>query len=179
MKSSLHPDVTGHLRARLYLLEEGIVRWLARWSITVLRVGLGAVFLGFGLLKFFPGFSPAEGLVVQTLGVLTFGAVPARAGVFVVAALECAIGLGLIANRFLRISLVLLGFQMVGAMSPLVLFPGELFGGPFHAPTLEGQYVLKDVVLISAGLVIGTTLQGGRIFPGHVGGERGKTTNKN
>ena len=40
MKSSLHPDVTGHLRARLYLLEEGIVRWLARWSITVLRVGL-------------------------------------------------------------------------------------------------------------------------------------------
>ncbi len=88
-------------------MEEGIVRWwLARWSITVLRVGLDSVFLGFGLLKFFPGFSPAEDLVMQTLGVLTFGAVPTRAGVFVVATLECAIGVGLIANRFLRTSLV-------------------------------------------------------------------------
>jgi len=51
-------------------------------------------------------------------------------------------------------------------MSPLVLFPGELFSGPFYAPTLEGQYVLKDVVLISAGLVIGTTLQGGSLVSG-------------
>ena len=50
----------------------------------------------------------------------------------------------------------------VGAMSPLLLFPGDLFGGPHHAPTLEGQYVLKDVVLVSAGLVIGGALQGRR-----------------
>lgn len=160
MKSSFHADVAETLGTKLHLLEEGIVRWLARWSVTVLRVGLGGIFLGFGLLKFFPGFSPAEELVVQTLGVLTFGTVPARVGIVLVAALECAIGLGLITDKFLRTSLVLLGFQMVGAMSPLVLFPGELFGGPFHAPTLEGQYVIKDVVLISAGLVIGTSLQG-------------------
>lgn len=172
MKSSLHTDVTQRLRARLHLLEESILRWLARWSVTVLRVGLGSIFLGFGLLKFFPGFSPAEDLVSQTLGVLTFGAVPARAGLVLVAALECAIGLGLIADKFLRIALVLLGFQMVGAMSPLVLFPGELFGGPFHAPTLEGQYVLKDVVLISAGLVIGATLRSGRTVHERAGVER-------
>ncbi len=59
--------------------------------------------------------------------------------------------------------LALLAFQMVGAMSPLVLFPGELFGGSFHAPTLEGQYIIKDVALISAGLVLGSTLHGGRM----------------
>ena len=163
---SLYAGVMEGLRRNLDALEAGIVPWLVRYSITILRVGLGAVFLGFGLLKFFPGFSPAEELVMQTLGVLTFGAVPARAGVALVAALECAIGLGLITGRFMRLSLALLGFQMVRAMSPLVLFPGELFGGPFHAPTLEGQYVLKDVVLISAGLVIGATLQGGRVLSG-------------
>lgn len=153
-------------------MEESILRWLARWSVTVLRVGLGSVFLGYGLLKFFPGFSPAEDLVSQALGVLTFGAVPARAGLVLVAALECAIGLGLIADKFLRIALVLLAFQMVGAMSPLVLFPGDLFGGSFHAPTLEGQYVLKAVVLISAGLVIGATLRSRRTVHERAGVER-------
>jgi uncharacterized membrane protein YphA (DoxX/SURF4 family) len=126
-------------------------------------VSLGAVFLGFGLLKFFPNLSPAQDLVTRTTEVLSFGLVPAGMGIVMVAALECLIGLGLISGRYLRTTLLLLGFQMVGAMSPLLLFSGELFGGPFHAPTLEGQYIIKDVVLISAGLVLGATLHGGRI----------------
>jgi uncharacterized membrane protein YphA (DoxX/SURF4 family) len=163
----LYAHLVESLRRKLEALEARVVPWLACYSVMILRVGLGSIFLGFGLLKFFPGFSPAEGLVMQTLGVLSFGLVPVRVGVMLVAALECAIGLGLITGRFLRPSLALLGFQMVGAMSPLVLFPGELFSGPFYAPTLEGQYVLKDVVLISAGLVIGTTLQGGRLASDH------------
>jgi putative oxidoreductase len=163
----LYAHLVESLRRKLEALEARVVPWLACYSVTILRVGLGSIFLGFGLLKFFPGFSPAEGLVMHTLGVLSFGLVPVRVGVVLVAALECAIGLGLITGRFLRPSLALLGFQMIGAMSPLVLFPGELFSGPFYAPTLEGQYVLKDVVLISAGLVIGTTLQGGRLISGH------------
>lgn len=69
----------------------------------------------------------------------------------------------MISGKFLRLTLVLLGFQMVGAMSPLLLFPGELFSGPYHVPTLEAQYIIKDVVLVSVGLVLGSTLHGGRI----------------
>lgn len=146
------------LHMKLYSsMEERITHWLVCRSTTILRISLAAVFLGFGVLKFFPGVSSAEELVMKTLDALTFGMLPAREGVVLVAALECTIGLGLLTKRFLRLALVLLGFQMIGAMSPLVLFPGELFGGPFHAPTLEGQYVLKDVVLISAGLVLGAT----------------------
>jgi putative oxidoreductase len=160
---SLHANTTENLHAKLDRLEARITRWLIRWSVTTLRVGLGSVFLGFGALKFFPGFSPAEGLVMKTLDVLTLGMISAHMGVVLVAGLECTIGLGLITGRFLRLALVLLGLQMIGAMSPLLLFPGELFGGPLHAPTLEGQYVLKDVVLVSAGLVIGGALQGGRV----------------
>jgi uncharacterized membrane protein YphA (DoxX/SURF4 family) len=143
------------LHERLDRLEGRAIRWLAGYSIAVLRIGLGIVFVGFGALKFFPGVSPMENLVMNTLDVLTLGVVPARAGIVIVAALECTIGLGLITGRFPRLTLVLLGFQMIGAMSPLFLFPGRLFSGPFHAPTLEGQYVIKDLVLISAGLVIG------------------------
>lgn len=168
----LYAEAVESLRAKLGSLEVRVTRWLVRWSITMLRVGLGAVFLGFGMLKFFPGFSPAEELVVKTLDVLTFGLIPASAGIVLVATLECIIGLGLITGRFLRLALVLLGLQMIGAMSPLLLFPDVLFGGPFHAPTLEGQYVLKDVVLISAGFVIGAALDNGRDASEHVLRER-------
>jgi len=52
---------------------------------------------------------------------------------------------------------------MLGAISPLVLFPGELFAGPGHAPTLVAQYIIKDVVLIGAGLVIAATWTGGHL----------------
>ncbi len=127
------------LRARFDHIEVCVTCWLARYSITLLRVGLGLVLLGFGLLKFFPGFSPVEGLVADTVGVLTFGAIPAGAGVVLVAILECAIGLGLISGKFMRLILALLAFQMVGAVSPLLYFPGELFADPLHAPSLAAQ----------------------------------------
>lgn len=104
-----------------------------------------------------------EGLVADTVGVLTFGAIPAGAGVVLVAVLECAIGLGLISGKFMRLTLALLAFQMVGAVSPLLFFSGELFAGPLHAPSLAAQYIIKDVVLIGAILVLGATLRGGRI----------------
>jgi len=152
-----------NLRPKFRRVETRLTTWLVNNSLTLLRVSLGAIFLGFGLLKFFPNLSPAQDLVTRTTEVLSFGLVPAGMGIVMVATLECLIGLGLISGRYLRTTLLLLGFQMVGAMSPLLLFTGELFAGPYHAPTLEAQYIIKDIVLISAGLVLGATLHGGRI----------------
>jgi putative oxidoreductase len=152
-----------NLRPKLHRAETRFTTWLVAHSLWLLRVSLGAIFLLFGMLKFVPGLSPAQDLATRTTDVLSFGLVPAGLSIVVIAALECTIGLGLISGRRMRLVLALLGFQMIGAMSPLFLFPGELFGGPFHAPTLEGQYVIKDVVLISAGLVLGATVHGGRI----------------
>jgi len=57
----------------------------------------------------------------------------------------------------------LLFLQMAGTMTPLVLFPAETFVRFPYAPTLEGQYIIKNLVLISAGLVVGSTVRGGRI----------------
>lgn len=151
------------LYSQLRLLETAGSQWLVKYSLAVLRVSLGLVFLGFGLLKYFPNLSPAQDLVIRTMEVLTFGLVPAHLSVILVATLECTIGLGLISGRYLPLTLALLGFQMVGALSPLFLFSGEVFSGPFHAPTLEGQYIIKDIILISVGLVLGATLHGGRI----------------
>ena len=150
------------IHAKLDRLEVLSAQWMVNYSVVLLRISLSLIFLAFGLLKFFPGLSPAEALVKSTLDILTLGLLPAGVSIVLVAIMECTIGLGLITGRFMRLPLLLLGLQMIGAMLPLLLFPGELFGGPFHAPTLQGQYVLKDVVLVAAGLVIGATLHGGR-----------------
>jgi uncharacterized membrane protein YkgB len=155
--------VNHHLHTRLDRLDLKIAQWLARHSITLLRIGLGVVFLWFGALKFFPGLSPAEDLALHTIAVLTFGLIPAGVSSVLLATLECVIGLGFLTGKYIRLTLLLMAFQMVGALSPLVLFPGEVFQHVIYAPTLEGQYIIKNVVLIGAGLVIGATMRGGRI----------------
>jgi len=136
---------------------------MARYGVLTLRVTLGIVFLWFGMLKFFPGLSPAQTLAVKTIDVLAFGLLPSSVGLVLLALLECAIGLGLISGKFIRLTLLLLAFQMVGAASPLFLFPAEVFTQFPYAPTLEGQYIIKNLVLVSAGIVIGATVRGGAL----------------
>ncbi|WP_205215381.1 DoxX family membrane protein [Amycolatopsis albispora] len=134
-------------------------RWLAAHSVDVLRVSLGLIFLGFGVLKFFPGVSPAQELVVRTLETLSFGVLSGQGALLVTAVAECVIGLTLVTGRFLKTGLVVLGASLIGIMSPLVLFFTDLFPG---APTLEAQYVVKDIVLAAAGLVVAASALGAR-----------------
>lgn len=138
-----------------------LTRWTARHAITLLRLSVGLVFFWFGVLKFFPGLSPAQDLATRTIGALTFGLVPGSISVPVLAALETAIGVGLLTGRFLRATLLLLLAQMIGTVTPLLLFPHETFTAIPYAPTLEGQYILKNVVLVSAAIAIGATVRGG------------------
>ncbi len=44
-----------------------------------------------------------------------------------------------------------MGLHLAGASSPLVVFPRRCFTRPWR-PTLEGQYIVKNVVLAAAGL---------------------------
>jgi uncharacterized membrane protein YkgB len=143
---------------------EGVVHgWLVRYAITALRISMGAVFLSFGVLKFFPDVSPAENLTVTTIDILTFGLVPGAVALVLTATLECLIGIALLIGRGLRLTVYLLAFQLLGILSPLLVLTGRLFSGPHHAPTLEGQYVLKDVILVAATMVIATRFRGARI----------------
>lgn len=152
------------INPRFVQLENLIHRELVRYSLDVLRVAVGAVFLGFGVLKFFPGVSPAQGLVIATTDNLALGLVPGQVALVGIAAVECFIGLCMLAGRWMRLAIWLLALELVGILSPLVLLPGRLFSGPYSAPTLEGQYVLKDVILIAAGMVIAAaTFRGGRL----------------
>src|ERR1044071_2480801 len=140
-----------------------ITEGMARYGIVLMRVGLGIVFLWFGVLKFFPGLSPAQDLATRTIDLLTFGLIPASISLIILAAWECAIGLGLISGKLLRVTILLLLMQMLGTVTPLVLFPSEAFMVFPIAPTLEGQYIIKNIVLVTAALVIGATVRGGRV----------------
>ena len=137
--------------------------WMARYGILLLRLSLGIVFLWFGALKFFPGLSPAEDLAARTIAQLTFGTASASTAVFILAVWESLIGLGLILGWQLRVTLFLLWVQMLGTITPIFFFPNEVFAVFPYAPTLEGQYIFKNIVLVSAGLVIGATVRGGRV----------------
>jgi uncharacterized membrane protein YphA (DoxX/SURF4 family) len=156
------PSVAG-VTARLGAIERACQRWLIAYSIAILRVSVGAIFLAFGVLKLFPGVSPAQSLVEATTEIITFGLIAGPVALVVVAVLECVIGLLLISGRALRAGVYLLGVQLIGILSPLVLLPGRLFAGPHGAPTLEGQYVLKDFIIVGAALVLAATTRGARL----------------
>jgi uncharacterized membrane protein YkgB len=151
-------------RRLFYWLDARLPRWMARNGITLLRVSLGIVFLWFGALKFFPNLSPAQELATRTIQTLTFGRVGPSVSLPVLAAWECLIGLGLLSGVWMRVTLLLMFVQMVGTITPLALFPNDAFREFPYAPTLEGQYIVKNLVLVSAGVVIGATVRGGRLI---------------
>jgi uncharacterized membrane protein YphA (DoxX/SURF4 family) len=147
-------------------LETRLHAFSARHGLTALRLALGFVFLLFGVLKFFPDLSPAQGIAEDTTHKLFLGIFPDRVNLTVVAVLEVTAGLCLLSGRYVRVAALLLLVEMAGILSPLVLVPGMLFGGPHHLPNLLGQYILKDVVLLAAVLVLLGTQRGGRLVPG-------------
>jgi len=156
------PD-PARLPAPFDALDDRLTRWMAKNGVALLRVSLGVVFLWFGALKFFPSMSPAEDLATRTISALTFGAVGPAVALPLLATWECAIGVGLLTGRAMRTTLLLMWTQMAGTVAPLALFPHESFVHVPYAPTLEGQYILKNLVLVSAGVVVGATVRGGRL----------------
>ena len=142
-------------------LDVRLTRWMAHNGLTLLRISLGVVYLWFGVLKFFPGLSPADDLAARTIQTLSGGAVGPTVSLPVLAIWEAVIGLGLLFGVLMRTVLLLLAIQMIGTLTPLVLFPDEVFNRIPCAPTLEGEYIIKNAVLISAAIVLGASVRGG------------------
>lgn len=140
-----------------------ITGWMADHGMLLLRIALGVVFFWFGALKLIPDASPAEALAGQTIERLTGGLVAAETAVPILAAWEVAIGVGLFIGRGMRITLLLLFVQMLGTITPLFLFPSETFSQFPWAPTLEGQYIIKNLVIVAAAIVLGATVRGGQL----------------
>lgn len=140
-------------------IDQALTRWMARNDVVLLRSSVGFVFFWFGALKFLPGLSPAQKLAGNTVELLSFGLLFSDTAVLILALWESLIGIGLLAGAFLRATLLLLWVQMLGTITPLFLFPGLTFNAVPFAPTLEGHYIIKNLVLVSAGIVIGATVR--------------------
>lgn len=130
--------------------DQWLVGAMRRYGIPALRIALGIVFLWFGALKVW-GASPVVGLIQSAYPFLPYPDFIVFLGVW-----EMTIGLGLIFKIALRATLALLWLQMAGTLFAPFLSPALFFAGdnPFLL-TMEGEFVVKNLVLIAAGLVIG------------------------
>jgi putative oxidoreductase len=156
-----HPATSGSRRRSIDDALNRLTDALAAHSLTVLRISLGVVFLVFASFKYVAGASPAEGIAVATIDELTWGIVSGDAALLLTAVTETVIGLTLLTGRFLKVGLLVLAGAMGGILSPLVLFPDLVWSG--SGPTLLGQYVFKDIVLVAGGLVVAAHALGARL----------------
>jgi uncharacterized membrane protein YkgB len=135
----------------------------AAWAVPTLRVGLGVVFIWFGVLKLI-GASPAADLIART----TDWAVDPSWFIPFLGGWEALIGLCLLDPvRLLggpawltRLGILLLALQMPGTFMPLIVVPEQCFQVFPFALTLEGQYIVKNLVLIAGAMVLGATVRG-------------------
>ena len=135
-------------------IDTKVTSWMDRTGLFLLRIRMGIVFVWFGVLKFFPGVSAAQDLAIRTIEMLTFGLVPEVLIIHGLALWEVLIGVGLIWGKYMKATLLLLFLQMIGTFTPVFLFPSEVFNHIPYAPTLEGQYIIKNIVIISAAMVL-------------------------
>ncbi len=137
---------------QLERLDQKLIYFLSSVSIAAVRLTLGLTFIWFGLLKVF-GESPANDLITKTIYWFNPDVFIPILGIW-----EAVIGLFFVIKPMIRGGLLLLALQMPGTFLPLVLLPEVCFSSFPFALTLEGQYIVKNLILISAALVVGGSL---------------------
>jgi uncharacterized membrane protein YkgB len=138
-------------------VDAAMIGFMAAWGIRLLRVCLGVVFIWFGALKI-AGHTPVAALVSAAVPWFEPGWFLPSLGVW-----EVLVGAGLLFAVALRLTLLLFWGQMAGTFLVLLLRPDIAFqhGNPLLLTT-EGEFVIKNLVLIAAGLVVGSTVRTGR-----------------
>jgi len=139
-------------------IDHSISTFMRRWGILALRMSLGIIFVWFGVLKPL-GLSSAEPLVIATVRWLPL--FDAESWVSIIGWWEVAIGITFLFRRTIRVAIALLALQMVGTFMPLILLPAVTFqaGHLPYGPTMEGQYIIKNLLILSAALVVGGTVR--------------------
>ena len=131
-----------------------ITRYMDMWGITLLRYSLGIIYVWFGALKPL-GISPAQELVENTV----YWFDDPQTFVPILGIWEIVIGITICIKPLIRVAIFLLLIQMPGTFLPLILFPEVCFTDFPFGLTLEGQYIVKNLIIISAALVVGSTVR--------------------
>jgi len=131
-------------------IDKRITSWMKDSGLLILRYSLAVIFIWFGILKPL-GLSPAYELVSNTIYWFSPSWFVPLLGWW-----EVAIGVSLLYKPFIRLGILLMFIQMIGTFLPFILLPSVVFGDNFFSLTLEGQYIIKNIVLIAAAIIIGS-----------------------
>lgn len=139
----------------LRTLDLELIHAFRKASIPVARFGLFTVFFWFGILKVI-GLSPAsplvENLFSHTISFMPFGTFIVIFGLY-----ECLIGILFLIRGAERVVIPLLFLHMITTIMPLFVIPAATWSG-FLVPTIEGQYIIKNILIIAAGIGIASHL---------------------
>ena len=133
----------------LYSIHDGVLNIIHKYGVLIARISLGIIYIWFGVLKYFPGLSPAEELVEHTITFIS-------PDIFIplLATWEVVIGLLFLIGRPVWLAFLLLILHMPGTFLPLVVLPDVVWIKFPYAWTLEGQYIIKNLALISSALFV-------------------------
>lgn len=138
-------------KAKIHEFDQGLIDFFGKSFVPFARFSIFLIFFWFGLIKLL-GISPAgplaEALVAKTVGMEYFDPL-----FYMLAAVECVIGLLFLLPRATRIVVPLLLFHMILVCSPLLIVP-EFIWQQFGVPTLEGQYIIKNAVVVAVAIGI-------------------------
>ncbi|MCV9385537.1 doxx family protein [Reichenbachiella ulvae] len=125
-----------------------------RFGLLFMQWAIGLIYIWFGMLKFFPGLSPAEILAANTLDTLAMGLVSKDLLLRGLAIFEVLLGVLLITRIKSKLIIAALLMHMFGTFMPILIFPNEVFSAPPFGFTIVGQYIMKNFVIIGAALVL-------------------------
>ena len=123
-------------------------------AATFLRLSAGFVYFYFGFLKFFPDLSPGELIASQSMMRLSLSWLDAQTALWWLAVVECAIGLCFLFNVFMRWVFFVFLLHQAATFVPLFILPELTFKFVPFAPTLEGQYIFKNLISVAAGWTV-------------------------
>lgn len=121
---------------------------IGKHAVYLMRIALATIYIWFGILKIF-GVSPADDLVEQTV----FGFKP-EFFIPILGVCEVVIGLGLLIRKWIPKTILLLLLHMIATLSPIFILQSSCFEVFPFEPTLSGQYIIKNLVLVAGALVI-------------------------
>ena len=134
-------------------LDQTIAKYMNIWGISLIKTSFAIIFIWFGILKPF-GWSSAIPILKATVAWLPI--LEPEVWVYIIGWWEVAIGILFLFKNTIRIAIALLFLQMFGTFMPLVLLPEIVYqNNNVFLPTMEGQYIIKNIMIISAALVVG------------------------
>ncbi len=131
-----------------------------RHALHLLRVCIGIIYVWFGALKFFPKLSPADQLAKDTIDLITFGLFSSDVSILLLAIWETTLGIMVMIGFWNRSVFFMLMLHLVCTFVPLFFFTEISFTTSPYAFTLVGQYIMKNIIIICAALVINAHTHG-------------------